>query len=586
MGKSKKKHSKSNSSVSLKKKRKSSEKKIRTDISAILLRIYPDKNQQDFIYKTGGSSRFIYNKLLNWHDEVQEEYIKEHPEYNSSYTYLIPTKEFGKKLTELRHDESCSFLLESHSKFSQQTMNDLIDAFTNHVKYPETFDYPVHKKKKSQRYSFRIPKDAIPGGQTLAGIDCVDGNTISLCSSLKNINFKCSRRDEKWLNKMQKHIYSITVSATPDGKFYGSVLIDARPVEVKEADTICSIDYGLIDYMSTHCERIEIDDDGFVSLTGEESSYKKYPKLKDFKEPNQKKKAFEKDRESRLEHLYKKIAHKQKILSRTEYDKESHTTQRNRQKKKNFDKDAYLASKRPERYASYLEKRATTKPFKHKKKRTKKQKVVNPNNLPVEKPWRKSSNRHEKARKAVAKDFATVANIRKNYIQKTTTDIVRNNKMIGTETLRVDNMVKNHKLAKSIESAGWGTTAQVFAWKCARYGRIYSRIDTFEASSKVCHVCGHRFEDLDLSVRKMTCPECGTELDRDYNAADVICVKSVKKYNEERYEELYGVPLEQNDTSSKQQMSETSIKNELPLSSGRRDGEMPSAGAADFSSRA
>ena len=75
----------------------------------------------------------------------------------------------------------------------------------------------------------------------------------------------------------------------------------------------------------------------------------------------------------------------------------------------------------------------------------------------------------------------------------------------------------------------------MFKWKCARYGRIYTRIDTFEASSKVCHVCGHVFDRLSLDVREMVCPGCGTHLDRDYNAADVICAKSVKKYNEERY---------------------------------------------------
>ena len=165
MGKTKNKYSKRNSSVSLKKKRKSSQKKIRTDIFAIFLRIYPNKNQQDFIYKTGGSSRFIYNKLLNWHDEVQEEYIKEHPGFDSGYTYLIPAKEFGKKLTELRHDESCSFLLETHSKFAQQTMNDLINAFTNHVKYPESFGYPVYKKRNLTGIHSEFRKMLFPEGR-------------------------------------------------------------------------------------------------------------------------------------------------------------------------------------------------------------------------------------------------------------------------------------------------------------------------------------------------------------------------------------------------------------------------------------
>lgn len=563
-------------------KRKRQQKEVRTDICAIYVRLCLNDVQGSFIYRTGGSCRFIHNRLLAWHDERQEEYIKEHSDLPFDYTLLIPTGEYGKKLTELRHEESNAFLEDINSKICQQAMRDLITSFSNHVKYPEDFGYPVMKKKKSNVYSFRVPVDAIPGSRAADGIHCVNGNRISICSDLKDILFKCSKRDMRWLNRRQKEIRSITVVGTPDGKFYASILMTAQPITAEETDMILSLDYGLKDFMSTHRERIEVDDDGFVQLTGENVSYKKYSKLKDFKEPGQKLKAYERAGESRLEHYQKKEKHKKKILSRKEYNKEEHKTLRNRdknRKNKKFDKDAYLKSKRQERYASYLNKRATTKPFKHKKKNRVRQTRTD-DKPKCDKPWRKSSARYERARKAVAAAAAKIANIRKNYIQKLTTDIVKENKMVGTETLKVQNMMKNHCLSKSIQNAGWGYAAQVFKWKCARYGRIYSRIDTFEPSSKVCHNCGHIFDDLTLADREMVCPECGSHLDRDYNAADVICTKSVRKYNEERYEMLYGEPLEQNVSTIEEQRTETSIKNELPLSSGRRDVEMPSAGAA------
>jgi IS605 OrfB family transposase len=235
-----------------------------------------------------------------------------------------------------------------------------------------------------------------------------------------------------------------------------------------------------------------------------------------------------------------------------------------------------LKSKRLERYTSYLEKRAKIKPFKHKKKnKVKKQNIQQPVHA---KPWHKSSVRYEKARKSFAKANAKLANVRNNYQQKTTTEIVRKSAMVATEDLKVTNMMKNPKLSRAIQGAGWGAAVQMFAWKCARYGRIYQKIDTFEPSSKVCHVCGYRFENLTLDVRNMKCPVCHTELDRDENASDNVCTSSVRDYNAELYEKLYGEPFD--DGSQKEQRSETSINNELPLSSGSRDVEMTAAGSS------
>ena len=69
------KSSKKKAKVSLKKKRQ--QKEIRTDICAVYIRLYTNEEQSEFIYRTGGSCRFVHNKLLSWHDERQEEYKKE-----------------------------------------------------------------------------------------------------------------------------------------------------------------------------------------------------------------------------------------------------------------------------------------------------------------------------------------------------------------------------------------------------------------------------------------------------------------------------------------------------------------------------
>ena len=80
-------------------------------------------------------------------------------------------------------------------------------------------------------------------------------------------------------------------------------------------------------------------------------------------------------------------------------------------------------------------------------------------------------------------------------------------------------MLKNHKLAKSIQDASFGSFANMVAYKAAEQHRQYIKIDTFYPSSKLCHCCGFKYKGLKLEERFWTCPECGTYLDRDNNAA-------------------------------------------------------------------
>ncbi len=133
-----------------------------------------------------------------------------------------------------------------------------------------------------------------------------------------------------------------------------------------------------------------------------------------------------------------------------------------------------------------------------------------------------SSNRH-KARLKVAKIHAKIKDARTDFLHKLTTDLVRNNSLICIEDLAVRNMVKNHKLARSISDAAWGEMFRQLEYKCEWYGRKLVKIDRFFPSSKRCNHCGFVVEKLPLDVRNWDCPSCGTtDIDRDINAGKNI----------------------------------------------------------------
>ena len=135
----------------------------------------------------------------------------------------------------------------------------------------------------------------------------------------------------------------------------------------------------------------------------------------------------------------------------------------------------------------------------------------------------KGSNRREKARINVACFHEHIANQRADMLHKLSTSLVRDYDTIAIEDLAPSNMVKNHKLARSISDASWSEFRRQLEYKTAWYGKKIVAVDRFFPSSQLCSRCGAQWPGTkDLSVRKWTCPVCGVVHDRDVNAAKNI----------------------------------------------------------------
>ena len=379
-------------------------------LKSIKIRIYPDSVQKEFIIKQLGCCRLIYNKLL---DYKKTQYIQNKQK--------ISLSQLGKYLTNLKHQNEYLFLNDVYSRCLNQSMMDLIKAYDNF--FMSHNGYPKFKSKKDTKQTCRFPINVFNRPDYIC--KKIKGNRITLIKQLKNILFKCSKKDEIYLNHNQKYIHSVTLIKTSTNKYYLSICVDYNIIKQKEKlDTVIGIDLGIKDFI--------VDSNG--------NRYEN--------------KHFYKKQENKLKKLQRQLSKKQK-----------------------------------------------------------------------------ASNNRDKLRIKLAKVHEKIKNQRLNYLHQITSKLVNENQIICIEDLNVSGMMFNHKLAKSIQELSLFEFRRQLEYKCKWYGRDLVIIDRFYPSSKTCHNCKYIYKDLKLSEREWLCPQCGKEIDRDYNASLNILDEGLRQLN-------------------------------------------------------
>lgn len=131
----------------------------------------------------------------------------------------------------------------------------------------------------------------------------------------------------------------------------------------------------------------------------------------------------------------------------------------------------------------------------------------------------KGSNNRNKARIRLAKAYKKINDKKQYYLHQVSNTLINENQVICMEDLNVKGMLKNHKLAESIQEMNFGEFRRILEYKANWYNRKIVYVDRFYPSSKTCNHCGYINKQLKLSDRQWACPQCGELIDRDYNAA-------------------------------------------------------------------
>ncbi len=362
-------------------------------LRAYKYRLMPTGRQKELINKHIGSCRFVYNLSL----EVK------------NYAYITQRKNLScfdliSQLPELKKE--CDWLKEIDSQALQQSIINLDKAFTQFFKgYGE---FPKFKNKYTTQ-SFRNPH----GNK----VEIKDGK-IFQPKFKEGIKIIIDR-------EFKGEIKNTTISRTPTGKYFVSVLVDNKKNNPKskpiKEQTAIGIDLGIKDFIVTS--------DGL--------------------------------KVNNPKHLQKSLVHL-KYLSRQ-----------------------------------------------HSKKV-------------------KGSNNRKKSQLNLALCHEKIVNQRKDFLHKLSTQLIKSHDTLCFESLQIENMVKNHKLAQAIQSSGWGMFVEMCKYKAEWNGKNILQIPTFEPSTKICSTCGHTNHTLTLADREWLCANCSTLHDRDVNAAINIKNYSLK----------------------------------------------------------
>lgn len=143
------------------------------------------------------------------------------------------------------------------------------------------------------------------------------------------------------------------------------------------------------------------------------------------------------------------------------------------------------------------------------------------------------SSNWNKARMKVAKLQKHIANQRNDFLQKLTTNIIRTYDVISIEDLDVKAMkeTNNSTRNKRVGDVSWSEFRRQLTYKSQWYGKELSVVDRYYPSSQICHICGHGDSKKSEDIRKWTCSNCNSELDRDVNAAINILNEGLRLLN-------------------------------------------------------
>ncbi len=348
-------------------------------MKAFKYRIYPNKDQQEYFAKTFGSTRFIYNRMLN--DKI--EYYK--------------LTEQTLKNTPAQYKSEFPWLKEVDSLALANAQLNLERAYRNFFR-DKSMGFPKFKSKKNNHQSYTTNNQK--------GTVSIEEGYIKLPKLKSPVKIKQHQLFEGLIK-------SCTISKTPSGKYFASVLVSCEIEKMPKLQTKVGIDVGIKTF-AVLSNNVVIEN----------------PK--------------------HLRKSEKRLAKLQKDLSR---------------------------------------------------------KV-------------KGSKNRGKARLKVARLHERISNQRLDFLHKKSFEIIRDNQVIVLEDLKVKNMVANHKLAKAISEVSWGMFREMIEYKALWYGREVVIAPSNYASSQLCSDCGNKSNQTkDLSCRTYVCPECGLEIDRDYNAS-------------------------------------------------------------------